>query len=154
MSPNYLLKILFNITHNFACGILLVIIRRDRKIAGYYLDSDHGRFLPDLFRVIAIIHVECWWVNNRCHEVTHTKPNGGVELCLKSFLTWAWYRCEWSASRPAYFILGKQKRFSLYRWLGGLQSRSERFGVERNLLPGFENRSIPSLYLLSYHAFR
>jgi len=39
MSPTYLLKILCNITHSFACSVVLMITRRARKISGYYLDQ-------------------------------------------------------------------------------------------------------------------
>ena len=143
MPPFCLSKIiLFNIAPRFAYVVLMINHQSFQENFGILPRPAHGRFLPDRFRVIATFHVEYCWVTNSCREVTHTKVRGGVELWLKSFLTWVRYRGEWPASRPDHFIPWKQLRLSLYRRLCGPLSRSGRFGIERNLLLGFEPRSI------------
>jgi hypothetical protein len=154
MFPSYVLKILFNITLHVACIVLMINHQSFQKYVWTLPRPAHGRFIPDPFLIIAPFHAECCYVATICREVTHTKAYGGAELWLQSVLTWARYRGEWSASRPGQCIPGKQPRFSLYRRLGGPQSRSGRFGIERNLLPGFAPQSVPSLYVLSYPAFR
>jgi hypothetical protein len=50
---------------------------------------------------------------------------GGVTLAL--------YRGEWSASRPYLFTPRDCPRYALDRRLGGPQSRSGRYGEEKNL---------------------
>ena len=144
-APILFLKILFSSTPNFACP-LLIYHQSFQENFRILPTPAHGRFLPDPFRVIAPFHVECCWVTGICREVTHTKAFGGVQLWLKSFWSWARYRCEWSASSPGHFIPGKHPRFFLYRWLGGSQSRSAHFGTERYLLSGFEPRSTHHYY--------
>jgi hypothetical protein len=58
--------------------------------------------------------------------------NGGI---APPFFTFALDGGEWLSSRPCRFTLGgKRPRHLLYS-LGGPQSRSGRFGVEKNLLP-------------------
>jgi hypothetical protein len=65
--------------------------------------------------------------------------SGGV---APPFLTSPLDGGEWSASRPGHFNLGKRPLYPLDRRLNRLQSRSERWGIEKNFLtmPGIELR--------------
>jgi len=57
---------------------------------------------------------------------------------------------EWSTSWPGRFNPGEEPRYTVYRSLGGPQSRSGRFGEEKNLLSlqKFEPRTVQTHYAI------
>jgi hypothetical protein len=69
---------------------------------------------------------------------------GGVEVYVHVSLTSALDGGEWLTSRPGRFIPGKEPLYPWNRRLGEPQSRSGRFGEEKNpmSLPGLEPRSV------------
>jgi hypothetical protein len=77
-----------------------------------------------------------------CNEAPHHKDvwvSGGKAPILTSAIDGG----EWSASPPRQlYSWGMSPRYPLDRRLGGPQSRSERYGEEKNLFPllGIEHR--------------
>jgi hypothetical protein len=64
------------------------------------------------------------------------KTYGGVDVEIHIFLTLALVGGEWSASRSDCFTSEERApRYSLYRSLGGPQSRSGQGGKEKMLYP-------------------
>ena len=68
----------------------------------------------------------------KCKAVpVHTmKANGGADVQRHSFLISALDGAEWSTTRPGRFTPRKERRYPLYRRLGGSRSQLEHFGIE------------------------
>jgi hypothetical protein len=59
----------------------------------------------------------------------------GVEVQPNNLLPWSYVECEWSVSHPGCFTPEKNAPTPLERRMGGPQSRSARFGDQKNFFP-------------------
>jgi len=75
----------------------------------------------------------------------------GVEIQRQTFLTSAIVRGEWLTLRPGRFNPSEEIWYKLSAMLWGPQSRSARFGEDKNMLPlpEFEHHHCPSRFLVA-----